>query len=127
MRVRDTTAETAPTLATTKVLFNFFTHFAGVPSDMHECVRHTVAIANDQAGTLQLVWSQDGVGSPTTWKVVQQVAVAIPAAPLTMNGPYDFAVDGLRYYGVLWINGGVTQTTWLIDQEITERQRGAQT
>ena len=126
MRVRDATSEVAPTAANTVVLFNSFLQFLGIPADVHDLVRHIVTLAHDQAGTRRLVWSQTGSGSPTTWDVVYSVAVAAPSAPLTVSGPHDLAVDGLRHYGILWINGGVTQGTWRIDQETVERERGPQ-
>lgn len=126
MRVRDTTSETAPTGANTVVLFNSFVAFAGMAADVHECVRHVVTVKNSQAGSLRLVRSLTGSGSPTSWDVVQEYSAPIPTAPATVTGPVDFPVDGLRHYGLIWINGGVDQVGWEIEQEITMKNRAAQ-
>ena len=129
MRVRFTStagvsSETAPIAAATLVLFDSFTHFAGIPADVHELVRHTVWLVNDQVGTIRLFGSDDGV----TYSVVSSAAVAIPVGPVQSTGPLDFPVDGLKHYRISFINGGTNQGAgWKVQQEITEKVRGAQT
>ncbi len=124
MRVRYGTSETAPLASATLVLFDSYVAFAGVPNDVHELVRHTVLLVNDQIGTLRLLASDDG----TTYKVVDSVAVAIPSSPLETVGPVDFAIDGIKFHKLTFINGGTNQGAgWKVQQEITEKQRGAQT
>lgn len=131
MRVRYTSAagvssETAPLASATLQLFDSFVAFNGVPCDVHELVRHTVLLVNDQIGTLRLKASDDGVSA--SYKVVDSVAVAIPVGPLETVGPVDFAIDGLKFYRIDFINGGTNQGAgWKVQQEITEKVRGAQT
>lgn len=124
MRVRYGTSETAPLASATLVLFDSFVAFAGIPNDVHELVRHTVWLVNDQVGTFRLLGSSDG----STYKVVDSVAVAVPVGPLESVGPVDFAIDGLKYHKLTFINGGTNQGAgWTIQQELTEKVRGAQT
>lgn len=129
MRVRYThsngvSSETAPLASVTLILFDSFVHFAGVPADVHELVRHTVTLVNDQIGTLRLRFSDDG----TNWFAVTSQAIAIPIAPITGTGPIDLPIDGLKYYQVLFVNGGTNQGAgWKVQQEITEKVRAAQT
>lgn len=124
MRVRFGTSETAPLASATLTLFDSFVAFNGVPNDVHENVRHTILLVNDQIGTLRLLESDDG----TTYKVVDSVAVAIPVGPLETVGPLDFAIDGLKFHKITFINGGTNQGAgWKVQQEITEKFRGAQT
>ena len=129
MRVRYTSAagvssEVAPLSGVTLELFDSFRAFNGVPNDVHELVRHTVLLVNDQIGTLRLLESDDG----TAYKVVDSVAVAIPIAPLETVGPVDFAIDGIKFHKITFINGGTNQGAgWKVQQEITEKVRGAQT
>lgn len=124
MRVRYGTSETAPLASATLILFDSFVAFAGVPVDVHEIVRHTVTLVNDQIGTLRLRFSDDG----TNWFAVTSQAIAIPIAPITGTGPIDLPIDGLKYYQVLFVNGGTNQGAgWKVQQEITEKVRAAQT
>lgn len=129
MRVRYTSAagvssETAPLAGVTLELFDSFRAFNGVPNDVHDLVRHTILLVNDQTGTLRLLESDDG----TTYKVVDSVAVAIPVGPLETVGPVDFAIDGIKFHKITFINGGTNQGAgWKVQQEITEKQRAAQT
>lgn len=123
MRVSNTVSETAPTGANTVILFDSFIAFAGLPLDVHDVVRYIATITNSQAGTIRLYKSQDGA----QWDMFQSTAVGIPAGSLTVSGPLDFAIDGVRYLKVDWLNGGVTQGTWRLDQELVEKDRAAQT
>jgi hypothetical protein len=118
MIAKNTVAEVAPTLSTTTVLFDSNSAFQGSPLDVNDIVRYIATITNSAAGTINVYKSQDAV----TYDLWQQQAVGIPVAPLTSNS-YDFAVDGLRHIRVDWVNGGVTQVTWRIGQELVEKQR----
>lgn len=124
MRVRYGTSETAPLASATLILFDSYVAFNGVPADVHELVRHEVTLVNDQIGTLRLRFSDDG----TNWFAVTSQAIAIPIAPITGTGPIDLPIDGLKYYQVLFVNGGTNQGAgWKVQQEITEKVRAAQT
>jgi hypothetical protein len=124
MRVGNTTAAaTAPTGANTVVLFNSFVALLGTTLDTHDLVRYILTVDNNQAGTVNVYRSDDGV----TFYLNTQRAVPIPTGPLIDSGPLDFAIDGLKYIRVDWVNGGVTQTTWHPQQELVEKDRAAQT
>jgi hypothetical protein len=118
MIAKNTVAEVAPTLSTTTVLFDSNSAFQGSPLDVNDIVRYIATITNSAAGTINVYKSQDAV----TYDLWQQTPVPIPTAPAVAN-TYDFAVDGLRHIRVDWVNGGVTQTTWRIGQELVEKQR----
>ncbi len=122
MRVSNATSLVAPTGAGTTLLFNSFVHFAGLPLDVHDVVRYILTVNNNQAGTVNLYRSDDGA----TWYLNTQRAVPIPATVVD-SGPLDFAIDGLKYIKVEWVNGGSDQTTWNPQQELVEKDRAAQT
>jgi hypothetical protein len=123
MRVRNVAAETAPTGSATITLFDSFVAFLGMRGDVERLTHHTVVITNSQAGTLLLRKSDNG----TTWDVVSSTAISIPSGSATVSTK-DFVIEGLPFYQVQWVNGGVDQdATWRIAQTVTEKQRAATT
>lgn len=101
-----------PTDGNTIELFNSFTAFGGTPlSAVGESglKRISFGVENDQAGTLESYMSQDG----STWIQFGDDIAVVAAAATDISGPYDFLVDTYRYVRLLWVNGGVTQGTWV--------------
>ena len=123
MRVSNPTANVAPTGASTVVLFDSNIAFQGSILDANDIVRYICTVTNNQAGTINLYKAQTGALCATSTDLVVQVAVPIPTGPLTVSGPIDFAIDGLAFIRVDWVNGGVTQTVWRLDQDLVEKQR----
>lgn len=103
---------TTPTGATTTALFNTVTAFgAKVLRDL-PLKRLGFNINNDQAGTLQFQFSEDG---GTTWTTFRSQAVAAPAANLINQ--FEQNIDTFIDVKVDFINGGVDQTVWSITIE----------
>lgn len=122
MRVSNAASLVTPTGAGTTVLFDSFAAFLGTPLDTHDVVRYILTVNNDQAGTVNGYYSENG----TTWIRFVTDPVAIPAG-VAASGPLDYAIDGLKYVKFEWVNGGVDQTTWTLQQDLVEKQRAAQT
>jgi hypothetical protein len=115
---------TTPLAASSYILLNTFTGFLGTTLETLNITRYELIVNNTQTGTIQLERSQDG----TTWIIFQSYAVAIPTAPAVDSGPIDFAVQGVDFLRVKWINGGTNQTTWNPVQSLVEdNMRAAQT
>lgn len=121
MRVSNATSLVAPTGSGTTLLFNSYVHFLGMPLDTHDVVRYILTVDNNQLGTVNLSRSDDGA----TWYLFQTQAVTIPSTTAD-TGPLDFAIDGLKFVKVEWVNGGTNQTTWHPQQELVEKQRASQ-
>ena len=114
---------TVPLGSSTYVLLDTFTALAGMTLETHNITRYELIVNNTQTGTVQLLRSEDG----TTYRIFQSYAVTIPGAPAVDSGPIDFAVQGVDYLKVQWVNGGTNQTTWNPVQSLVEDQRAAQT
>jgi hypothetical protein len=123
MRVRNATAEVAPTGSGTTVLLDSNIALQGSILDANDIVRYIVTVTNDQAGTIKLYKAETAALCASTTDLVAQQAVPVPTAPLTVSGPIDFAIDGLAFFRADWVNGGVTQTTWRLAQDLVEKQR----
>jgi hypothetical protein len=119
-QIKDTTV---PLGSSTYVLLDTFTALAGITLETHNITRYELIVNNTQTGTVQLLRSEDG----TTYRIFQSYAVTIPGAPAVDSGPIDFAVQGVDYLKVQWVNGGTNQTTWNPVQSLVEDQRAAQT
>jgi hypothetical protein len=121
-QIQDTTT---PLGANTYVLLDTFTALGGITLETHNITRYELIVNNTQIGTIQLLRSETGV--PATYRIFQSYAVTIPGAPAVDSGPIDFAVQGVDYLKVQWVNGGSNQTTWNPVQNLVEKQRAAQT
>lgn len=123
MRVSNPTANVAPTGSATVVLFDSNIAFQGSILDANDIVRYVCTVTNDQAGTIRIFKAQTAALCASSTDLVVSQAVPIPTGPLTVSGPLDFAIDGLAFIRVDWINGGVTQGVWRLDQDLVEKQR----
>jgi len=111
-----------PTGSGDTVLFDSYTAFLGSRLDTFLLTRYEVMLDHDQAGTLKILKSDDGV---TGFKVFQSYAIGAPGAGV-VDGPVDVAVEGVPFLRVVWTNGGTNQTVWKPTQHMTEKQRAAQ-
>jgi hypothetical protein len=67
-------------------------------------------IKHSQAGTVNGYWSNDrGV----TWVQFYTMALAIP----TLTSSDVVLVEGFRDFKFEWVNGGVAQATWSVNQD----------
>jgi hypothetical protein len=110
-----------PTGATTVNMFD--TTLTGVRDFLNNARgnRFECSIQNDQAGSLLAYWSDDfGV----TWNKYDTQAVAIPAAGAS-SGPFDYLIDSYKDWKLDWLNGGVTQTTFIVNMALVSGDRDA--
>lgn len=108
-----------PTGATTTTVFDTSTLFVcAFYAPMHGLKRLQVDLVNSQAGTFNWQKSQDrGV----TWVSIGTTAVAI-AAP---SSQFDFLFEEYPDVRLQWVNGGVTQTQFVLDMALSgERVKG---
>ena len=121
------TGTALPTGATTETLFTTANMGAAAMAILG-LARLTVAIKNSHSGTLKLYKSQDRstTSNPSTITNWQQIAEsAVAAAAATGENIYDYLVE--PYYDVKldWLNGGVTQTTFLVDMALSPERSPA--
>lgn len=87
----------------------------------HSINRIEFTVQNSQAGTLNAYWSKDG---GVTWNEYDTRAVAIPASN-TSSGPFDYLVDPYKDWKLAWVNGGVSQATWITQLTAIRGYHGA--
>ena len=86
---------------------------------MNRVAKFQIFVKNPQAGVLKEYESEDG---GTNWSQVSNTAVAAAAA--TAQNAYEFVVEPYRDWKLVWTNGGVAQTGWVVKMAMLE-DRGA--
>jgi hypothetical protein len=66
-------------------------------------------------GTLKLYKSED---RGTNWLQIDEDAITAPAASGSTN--QEYLVEPYADWKIEWVNGGVTQTTWVLDMSFTD-------
>ena len=111
------TGTALPTDSDVHVLFDTTVAFASGANlfQLSGTKRFLLDIKNSHAGTLKMYKSDD---RGTNWNQIDQVSVAAAAA--TDSNVYDLLVALYRDWKIEWTNGGTTQTTFEIDQMLTD-------